>query len=481
MTTPDTPRAESPVSPSLLSPSPANLSAAGQSVSPADTESQGLEKRAGGYVPGLAEQAVAGFARLYGQPPTSLWSAPGRVNLIGEHTDYNDGFVLPFAIDRHTVMAAGERRDRRIRVSTVFADGAVDTVEAEIDELSPETVSGWSAYPLGVVWAAGQHGADLAAATGLDLFLVSDIPIGAGLSSSAALESVVALAIDELWGLGFDRPALARIGRLAENEAVGAPTGIMDQSAVLLGETDSAVLLDCRSLATTIVPLGLDDEQLTIAVTDTRVQHAHATGGYAARRASCERGASVLGVPMLRDLTVDDLGRAEQELDDETFRRVRHIITENARVLELTARLQESGPGTVGALLDASHASMRDDFEISVPELDLSVEVARRVGAVGSRMTGGGFGGASIALIRRDLVGALRTAQEQAFATAGYRAPVVFEVTPSAGATRLPLSPSGAETGREDGRVDEAQPSGHAATAGRPEPDPLHDSTGDLR
>jgi galactokinase len=388
---------------------------------------------------GLAEAAVAGFGRTFGRPPTSLWSAPGRVNLIGEHTDYNDGFVLPFAIDRHTVMAAAPRNDRRIRVASVFADGPAEVVEAAIDDIAPATVDGWSAYPLGVIWAAGRHGADLAAAIGLDLYLVSDIPIGAGLSSSAAIEAVVAIAIDELWGLGFDRSTLARIGRLAENEAVGAPTGIMDQSAVLLGETDSAVLLDCRSLVTQVVPLGLADEQLTIVVTDTRVSHAHATGGYAARRASCEKGAAVLGVPTLRDLTVDDLARASAELDDETFRRVRHVVTENDRVLATVERLRDAGPGAIGELLDASHTSMRDDFEISVPELDLAVEVARRVGAVGSRMTGGGFGGASIALIRRSLVEPLRQAQEQAFAAAGHRAPEVFEVVPSAGAARLAL------------------------------------------
>ncbi|MDO9395130.1 MAG: galactokinase [Herbiconiux sp.] len=386
----------------------------------------------------LAAAAAAGFERAFGRVPTSFWSAPGRVNLIGEHTDYNDGFVLPFAIDRHTVLAAARRDDRVIRVASAFGDGSAEVVEVAIDDIAPGAVAGWSAYPLGVVWAAGRHGADLGAVTGLDLFFASDIPIGAGLSSSAALESVVAVAVDELWNLGFDRRTLARIGRLAENDVVGAPTGIMDQSAVLLGEPDSVVLLDCRSLDTTVVPLGLDDEQLTIVVTDTRVEHAHATGGYAARRASCEKGAAALGVPSLRDLTVDDLPRASSVLDDETFRRVRHIVTENARVLALVQLLREAGPGAVGDLLDASHTSMRDDFEISVPELDLSVEVARRVGAIGSRMTGGGFGGSSIALIRRSLIEELRRAQEAAFAEAGYGAPVVFEVVPSAGAARLP-------------------------------------------
>jgi galactokinase len=384
----------------------------------------------------LDSAAVRGFAARYGQAPTSLWSAPGRVNLIGEHTDYNDGFVLPFAIDRHTVLAARLRDDRTVRVASAFAD---ETVEIALDDLSADAVSGWSAYPLGVIWAAGVQGADLARVPGLDLYLVSDIPVGAGLSSSAALESVVALAIDELWGLGFDRRTLAVIGRRAENEAVGAPTGIMDQSAVLLGKLGSAVLLDCRSLETRVVPLGLDDEDLVIVVTDTRVEHEHATGGYAARRASCELGARVLGVPSLRDLTREDLGRAEEQLDDETFRRVRHIVTENERVLATVATLERHGAGAIGELLDASHTSMRDDFEISEPELDLSVEVARLAGAVGSRMTGGGFGGASIALIPRALAGALADAQRAAFADAGFREPVVFSVVPSEGAVRRPL------------------------------------------
>ncbi len=384
----------------------------------------------------LVDAVLAGFARHYGGAPTSLWSAPGRVNLIGEHTDYNDGFVLPFAIDRHTVMAARLRDDRLVRVASAFTD---ELVEISLDELSPETISGWSAYPLGAIWAAGAFGADLEQVPGIELYLVSDIPVGAGLSSSAALESVVALAVNELWQLGFDRQTLAKIGQRSENVVVGAPTGIMDQSAVLLGKPDSVVLLDCRSLDSSVIPLGLHDEELTIVVTDTRVEHEHATGGYAARRASCEAGAAALGVTSLRDLGVDDLGRAEALLDDETFRRVRHVITENERVLETVATLRDRGAGAIGPLLDASHVSMRDDFEISVPELDLAVEVARQHGAIGARMTGGGFGGSAIALIPRSHVATLRDAHLTAFATAGYRTPTIFEVTPSLGATRHPL------------------------------------------
>jgi galactokinase len=382
----------------------------------------------------LVSAVTEGFAERYGHEPTSLWSAPGRVNLIGEHTDYNDGFVLPFAIDRHTVMAVRQRDDRVVKVASAFTD---EQVEVSLDELTPELISGWSAYPLGTIWAAGSFGADLDAVRGLEVYLVTDIPVGAGLSSSAALESVVAVAVNELWQLGFDRQTLAKIGQRSENVVVGAPTGIMDQSAVLLGKPDSAVLLDCRSLDSSVVPLGLHDEELAIVVTDTRVEHEHATGGYAARRASCEKGAAALGVLSLRDLDRSDLARAQAVLDDETFRRVRHIITENERVLELVQTLNQHGAGAVGELLDASHTSMRDDFEISVPELDLSVEVARTAGAIGARMTGGGFGGSSIALIHRSRVDALREAQLAAFAAAGYRAPVVFEVTPSEGATRL--------------------------------------------
>jgi len=374
------------------------------------------------------------FEAITGRAPDGLWSAPGRVNLIGEHTDYNAGFVLPFAIDRRTLVAAGAREDAVLRVASTFSDQVIEVPLAELDGVRGQ--ADWAGYPLGVAWALGRSGADLAAVPGLDLVIDSNVPVGAGLSSSAAIECAVALALDELWMLGLSRPALARVGQLAENEYVGAPTGIMDQSASLLGVRDAAVFLDCRSLDSEIVPLGLEAAGLAVLVMDTGVSHSHATGGYGDRRAACEAGAAALGVPALRDLTVDDLPRAREVLDDVTFRRVRHVVTENARVLDVVRALREDGPTAIGALLDASHASLRDDFEVSVPELDLAVETAREHGALGARMTGGGFGGAAIALAPVDAISRIQVAVDGAFAEHGFSAPEVYPVRPSDGALR---------------------------------------------
>ncbi|KQO63508.1 galactokinase [Curtobacterium sp. Leaf261] len=375
------------------------------------------------------------FADVFGYDPTVRYSAPGRVNLIGEHTDYNDGFVLPFAIDRRTTADIAVREDRLLRVASAFdPDGGIH--EVSLDALDPATMNGWSTYVFGIAWALQDRGSDLSRATGLDVFIDSDVPVGAGLSSSAAIECGAALAFNDLWDLGLDRPALARIGQFSENNAVGAPTGIMDQSASLLGAADSAVFLDCRSLDAEVVDLGFAAAGLELLVMDTNVEHAHATGGYAARRASCELGASTMGVPALRDLAVSDLHRAEELLDDETFRRVRHIVTEDQRVLDTVRTLREQGPRAIGELLVRSHESMRDDFEISVPQLDLAVEVALREGAVGARMTGGGFGGAAIALVDQAERERIGTAVSAAFAEAGYTAPTVFVVHAAAGARR---------------------------------------------
>ena len=381
----------------------------------------------------IRDEVAETFTELFGAEPAGLWSAPGRVNLIGEHTDYNDGFVLPFAINRRTVVALGLRDDRVIRVASGFAD---EVAEIALDELEPGKVSGWSAYPLGVAWALGQAGADLAAVPGVDLYIESTVPVGAGLSSSAAIESAVALALNDVWQLGLDRRALARVGQRAENEMVGAPTGIMDQSASLLGQEDAAVFLDCRTLESEVVDLGFRAAGLELLVIDTHVEHQHSTGGYAERRASCERGAAVLGVSSLRDVAVGDLPGARDLLDDETFRRVRHVVTENQRVLDTVATLRESGPLAIGDLLDASHISMRDDFEISVAELDLAVETAQANGAIGARMTGGGFGGSAIALVPSDAISRVQVAIDGAFAESGYQQPTMFTVTPSEGAVR---------------------------------------------
>jgi galactokinase len=381
----------------------------------------------------IRDEASAVFAEIYGYEPSGLWSAPGRVNLIGEHTDYNEGFVLPFAINRRTIVALGLREDGVARVASSFAD---EVAEIELSTLTPEQLSGWAAYPLGVAWALGEYGADLAAVPGFDIYIESDVPVGAGLSSSAAIESAVAIALNDVWQLGLDRQTLARAGQLAENKVVGAPTGIMDQSASLLGQKDAAVFLDCRSLESQIIPLGFDAAGLALLIMDTGITHAHATGGYKDRRASCELGARTMGVSSLRDLTVDDLPRARDLLDDVTFRRVRHVITENQRVLETVAALETDGPRAIGELLDASHRSMRDDFEISIPELDLAVETAIENGAIGARMTGGGFGGSAIALVAIEDVSRVQVAIDGAFAEHAMSVPETFVVTPSQGAQR---------------------------------------------
>lgn len=385
-----------------------------------------------------AAAARALFTALTATDPVGLWSAPGRVNLIGEHTDYNDGFVFPFAIGGRTVVALGTRDDRRIRVVSTFDEVPVEVALNDLDALFPDRrdeIVEWARYPLGVAWAL-LSGRDAADAVGVDLAIASDVPVGAGLSSSAAIEGATASALNDVWGLGLDRVALAQAGRRAENEAVGAPTGIMDQMASMLGRADAGIFLDCRSLDAEIVELGFDTAGLDVLVVDTRVSHAHATGGYGERRAACERGAAIMGVAALRDVTVGDLPRAQGLMDDVTFRRVRHVVTENQRVRDAVRTLREDGPRAIGGLLDASHASMRDDFEISTPELDLAVTVARDAGAIGARMTGGGFGGSAIALIDRGLVPAATGAIAAAFADAGFGAPHIFTVHPSQGARR---------------------------------------------
>jgi len=380
--------------------------------------------------------AVAGFTDSYGRAPDVAWSAPGRVNLIGEHTDYNQGLVLPFAISQRTIAAAARRPGSD--VITVRSAAFAGTVSVRLADIAPGAVTGWAAYPLGVAWALSQD-PDLPGPgpeAGAELFIDSDVPVGSGLSSSAALEIAVACALDELWGLGAGWRKLIDAGHRAENVVVGAPTGIMDQFAVLRGEEDCAVFLDCRTEIDEIVPVGLRPAGLRLMLIDTGQRHSNADGGYADRRASCERAALLLGVPALRDVTVADLPRAEEVLDPQTFRRARHVVTEDARVASAVAALREGDPAAVGPLMTASHASMRDDFAITTPALDLAVATALRAGALGARMTGGGFGGSVIALIPDGDYPAIDQSVRDAFAETARPAPVIQPVTPSGGARR---------------------------------------------
>ena len=392
------------------------------------------------HLDALAEATARGFADAYGRDCDGVWSAPGRVNLIGEHTDYNEGFVLPFAIGARTAVAASRRNDGLLTLASAQFPGKIRHIR--LAKIRPGAVTGWPAYPAGVGWALGLAGpgATAAGTSGASLYINSVVPTGSGLSSSAALDCAVALALRDLHGLTASRTELALACQRAENEMVGAPTGIMDQFASLFGERGSAVFIDCRAVYGENVPLPLEAAGLEIVLADTREQHAHAAGGYADRRASCDRAARILGVPALRDVGVDDLDKASGVLDPETFRRVRHVVTENERVLAAVAALRagglESDPAAFGALLTASHASMRDDFEITTPALDLAAATAVEAGAAGARMTGGGFGGAVIALVARERAADTAKSITAAFARAGFTTPRLSTVAPSDGARR---------------------------------------------
>lgn len=378
--------------------------------------------------------AIEAHTAAFGSTPDGTWSAPGRVNLVGEHTDYNNGLVLPFAIDRRTTCAVTLTGEGVIRVASTHS---TDLVSVDISSLTPNSLAGWSAYPLGVAWALIEAAAKSGLADrvrGCDLAIASDVPIGAGLSSSAAIECAVAVALNELWGLGLERMELVLACQRAENIAVGAPTGMMDQAASLFGIEDHAVLLDCESHEVQTVELGLAAAGLSIMVIDSKVEHSHATGGYKERRADCERGAAELGLETLRALTPADLPRAKSLLSDRVYRRVRHVVTENERVLNTVKTLASAGPKAIGDLLLASHASMRDDFEISVPEIDAAVDAAVGAGALGARLTGGGFGGASIALVPTAKWDDIAAAVQEALGSRSMQAPHIFAVRPSNGA-----------------------------------------------
>lgn len=389
----------------------------------------------------ITGQLVSSFGDDHGVAPDGVWRAPGRVNLMGEHTDYNDGLVLPMALPWGVSAAFTRTDDGGVEVSSAQRpeDGTVRFRPADLDADRP--LKGWAAYVSGVFWALREAGHLSDPSAGARIRVDSDLPVGAALSSSAALECAILLAAAETFGLtelAADRPAMARIARRAENAFVGAPTGILDQSASLRCKDGHALYLDCRSEGGRNIPLGFAGEGLRLLIIDTRVQHRLAAGGgYAQRRAECEKAAELLGVAALRD--VEDLAAALATLSGEPVlrRRVKHIVTEIHRVNAAVGLLRAGKPAELGALFTASHLSMKDDFEISCPELDLAVESACRAGARGARMTGGGFGGSAIALVAEDRIGTVRDGVAEAFAAKGFTAPEFRDAEPSQGAARL--------------------------------------------
>lgn len=386
------------------------------------------------------------FVESFGEQPQGVWASPGRVNLIGEHTDYNGGLCLPIALPHRTFVAASRRDDGRVRMTTGLP-GLTDVTagqswEGELPQLVPGGVSDWLAYCGGPAWALREGGVEV---PGFDLAIASCVPLGAGLSSSAAVECAVGLALSDLAGepLDTDDASRARLARLcvrAENEVAGAPTGGMDQAASLRTQAGHALLLDCLDGSITHVPFDLAAAGLELLVVDTQASHSLADGQYGQRRASCEAAAETLGVATLREIAdagepvaavLDRLG------DDVTRHRVRHVVTEIGRVRDFVAAAEAGDWREAGRLMNASHASLRDDYEVSCVELDTVAASAQAAGALGARMTGGGFGGSAIALVHTPDVEAVADAVLTAASEAGLARPVLHRASPSAPGERL--------------------------------------------
>jgi len=379
----------------------------------------------------VADRAAEEFRARHGAEPAGVWHAPGRVNLMGEHTDYNEGWVLPFALDRGVVVAAARRGDHVLDIRSRQAPG--DPVSVPLTSLDAGSVTGWAAYPAGVAWAMRAAGH---AVGGASLVIDSDLPRGGGLSSSAALECATALALADLYEVSTPRRELARLAQRAENEMAGVPCGIMDQTASLLSEARHALLLDCRTGESTPVPFDPAAAGLALLVMDTGARHALTDGGYALRRQECEQAARALGVSSLRD--VADATQVSGIADPVLSRRARHVITDNQRVHAAVALLEAGDLAGLGPVLDASHVSLRDDFEVSWPRADAAVAAAERAGALGARMVGGGFGGSVIALVPASEVNAVFFGSVAAqFTRRGWPPPRCLAAPPAAGASRL--------------------------------------------
>jgi galactokinase len=365
------------------------------------------------------------FKELFSNQPEVIAAAPGRVNLIGEHVDFLDGFVLPFAIKDVTTVAVSRNNLNKIRVASAQENYKIE--EVAISELAPLTGTPWTRYPIGVIWSLGIK-------EGIDIAIDGAVPLGAGLSSSAALEAAVATALNKLFNLNISLPDLSRFCQKAENVYVGMPCGIMDQSVSIMATQGHALLLDCRNLSTKQIPFDIAQHGLQLLVIDTQVHHKLVDGGYAERRASCEKAVAELKISSLRDISVEDFVARKGELDHTTYIRAFHAVTEMQRVMDSVAALKRVDFVAFGEIVTQAHISLRDNYTVSCPELDLAVNTANENGALGARMIGGGFGGSAIALLKSEDVDGVRIKISEGFEKAGFKAPRFFIAAPAEGA-----------------------------------------------
>jgi galactokinase len=366
------------------------------------------------------------FAETFGRAPEVLAEAPGRVNLIGEHIDYSEGFVLPFAISNRTYAAIARNNSQVIRISSQQRNKKIFSIK--ITDVKPGSAGDWERYVLGVIWSLG-------ISEGVDILIDGNVPAGAGLSSSAALECSVAIALNLLFRLNLSAQELARAAQKAENGYVGVPCGIMDQSVSLMATEGSALLLDCRDLSTQSIPFDVASEGLELLIIDTQAHHALIDGGYAERRASCESVAAKFAIPSMRNLSIKTLELRRNELSETEYLRARHAVTEIHRVMQAVDALNKKDFISLGKLINQSHNSLRDDYTVSCPELDTAVDAANKAGALGARMVGGGFGGSAIALIKAQDMGSVKSSIKQAFAEKSFKNPRFFTSLPSSGAS----------------------------------------------